>query len=76
MYNEINDALKNVRGYKIVDRIVLEPGIVLVVYENKKAILVNYTNDIYKFDKTIVNPRSWICFEYNSTSLVNGVGRK
>ncbi len=76
VYNEINDALKNVRGYKIVDRIVLEPGVVLVVYENKKAILVNYTNDIYKFDKKLVNPRSWICFKYNSANLVSGVDRK
>ncbi|MFN4224472.1 MAG: DUF5696 domain-containing protein, partial [Fervidobacterium nodosum] len=60
----------------IVDRIVLEPGVVLVVYENKKAILVNYTNDIYKFDKKLVNPRSWICFKYNSANLVSGVDRK
>lgn len=73
-YKEVSDALKNVRGAKIVDRFVIEPGIVVVSYDNGKSIVVNYTPKTYVLNEQKIKPQSWIVTNLNSINL--GVGRK
>ncbi|MGC8820781.1 MAG: DUF5696 domain-containing protein [Fervidobacterium sp.] len=72
VYNEVNSALKDIRGYAIVDRIVLEPGVVRVTYENDVSIVVNYTDESYKIDNYIVKPKSWLVIKSKRDS--NGAG--
>ena len=45
--NDITDALSSVVGQSIVDREVLEAGVVVVTYSNNVKIYVNYTNSDY-----------------------------
>lgn len=73
-YKEVSDALKNVRGAKIVDRLVIEPGIVVVSYDNGKSIVVNYTSKTYVLNEQKIKPQSWTVTNSNSINL--GVGRK
>ncbi len=46
-YHYVNDALKHVIGASIVDRDVLELGVVKITYSNDVTIYVNYSNSIY-----------------------------
>ncbi|MFN6991945.1 MAG: DUF5696 domain-containing protein [Fervidobacterium sp.] len=59
-YKEVNSALRNVRNSKITDRIVIEPGVVIVMYDNGRGIIVNYTDSSYKIYNYTVKPKSWI----------------
>ena len=43
-YNFVNDALKNVINSKIINRVVLQDGVVKISYDNNVDIIVNYLN--------------------------------
>jgi len=73
IYKEVSDALKNVRGSKIIDRFVVEPGIIVVSYNNGKSIVVNYTSKTYILNDQKIKPQSWIVT--NSNSINVGVGQ-
>ncbi|MCX7654276.1 MAG: DUF5696 domain-containing protein [Fervidobacterium sp.] len=76
VYNEVRSALKDVRGMRIVDRIVLEPGFVVVVYNNGYSILVNYTSRTYKLGHYKIKPQSWSVASLRDISGIIGVGEK
>lgn len=59
-YKEINLALRNVRNSRILDRIIIEPGVVIVVYDNGRGIIVNYKDSSYKIYDYTIKPKSWI----------------
>ncbi|UOE96815.1 DUF5696 domain-containing protein [Fervidobacterium islandicum] len=74
IYKTINSVLKYVKGSKIVDRIVLKPGVVKVVYDNGYEIYVNYTKEIYKDGSVTVPAESPKVVK--SINSANGVGSK
>jgi len=53
-YNYINNALKHVNGEIIVDRVVLNPGVVKVTYSNDVVIYVNYSSYDYLVDELTI----------------------
>lgn len=54
IYGEVNDALKEVSHAKWIDRVVLENGVIMNVYDNGKVVVINYTqNDVSVFGQTI-----------------------
>lgn len=55
-YNFVNDALKNVVGDKVIDRIIPQVGIVKNVYSNGTIIYINYTNSSYRIDDEVAVP--------------------
>ena len=58
--DSINRALTDVKAQRIVDREVLETGIVKVTYENGTDIYVNYTNEEYVISSNkVVLPMSF-----------------
>jgi len=59
IYNEVNEALRNFRGYYLVNRIVLKEGVVKNTYDNEKSIIINYTNKEYKYNNIVINALSW-----------------
>ncbi|OAA31942.1 hypothetical protein AT15_03710 [Kosmotoga arenicorallina S304] len=66
IYEEMSEALSPVIGSKIVDRKVLESGVVKVDYENGNSIIVNYTDKPYLYEELIVQPQSFLNFERKS----------
>ncbi|MDR2821967.1 MAG: DUF5696 domain-containing protein [Acholeplasmatales bacterium] len=46
-YKYVSNALSAVRGHNITQRIVLDYGVTLTVYDNNKYIIVNYSNNDY-----------------------------
>lgn len=72
IYLEMKEALDPVIGWRIVDREVLEAGIVRVDYENGRSIAVNYTETRYESEGIDIAPRSWKSFERDNADY--GVG--
>ena len=55
IFEQINDitlALRNIQSQEIVDRIVVETGVVQVIYGNGLSIYVNYTDTDYTIPGT------------------------
>ncbi len=48
-YSFVNEPLKEVRNAYLVNRIVLDSGVVLNEYSNGVKIIVNYTNENYSY---------------------------
>lgn len=59
-YQYINNALKEVIGEEIINREIVEEGISVISYSNGKKIIVNYTNDSYTYQGTLVNARDYM----------------
>jgi hypothetical protein len=58
IYREVNDALKQVTHAKWIDRIVLENGVIMNVYDNNMAVIINYTESNINVMNTSVNAQS------------------
>jgi hypothetical protein len=58
IYREVNDALKQVTHAKWIDRIVLENGVIMNVYDNNMAVIINYTESNVNVMNTTVNAQS------------------
>lgn len=58
-YNFINSALKNVEGQTIIDRNILEDGIVETVYSNNTRILVNYNESAYEYNGVLIDGKDF-----------------
>jgi len=71
IYATINSALKYVRGAKIVERIVIKPGLVKVSYDNNYSIIVNYTKSAQSLGNFVVQPES-----FKVVYSKNGAGEK
>ena len=53
MFEQINDisiALKDIKGEQIVDRNIIEAGVIEVVYDNGVKVYVNYTDQPYTYN--------------------------
>ncbi|TYB94358.1 MAG: hypothetical protein FXF54_05840 [Kosmotoga sp.] len=72
IYQEMSETLKPVFNSKIVDRTVLEPGIVRVDYENGRSIIVNYTQNSYIYDDIFLQPQS--CKNIDNKNMDSGDG--
>ena len=57
VYQEVNNALKDVEGSRMTDHKAIDKGIVETVYENGVHIYVNYTDADYTTDAGIVIPK-------------------
>jgi len=62
IYTTVNGALSQVADTKWTDREVLDNGIVLNTYENGIEILINYTDNPYKYRDEEVEPLSYHVF--------------
>lgn len=58
-YNYINGALKYVDGEAIINREVLDLGIVRVTYANNVEIYINYTSSAYTYNSITINPMDY-----------------
>lgn len=56
-YSFINEPLKEVRNASLVNRVVLDNGVVLNEYSNGVKIIVNYTNDDYNYNSYTVGAK-------------------
>ncbi len=56
-YSFINEPLKEVRNESLVNRVVLDNGVVLNEYSNGVKIIVNYTNDDYNYNSYTVGAK-------------------
>ncbi|MBZ4665289.1 DUF5696 domain-containing protein [Mahella sp.] len=63
IYDEINGALKYVKGETIEDREVLENQIVKVTYSNGVAIIVNYSDTAYTYGDQSVPAKGYLIRE-------------
>jgi hypothetical protein len=52
-YDYVNEALKTMINASIIDREVLEEGVIKVSYDNNHFIVVNYTNSNYQLSSSI-----------------------
>ncbi|MCU9612677.1 DUF5696 domain-containing protein [Caldibacillus lycopersici] len=59
-YASVKNALESVEGATIVDRKILEAGIVEVLYSNGKSIIVNYNNEEYVYNEVHVPEKSYV----------------
>lgn len=59
-YEWINDALSQVQGQQVVSRFVPDQGIVVVEYTNGVEILINYTNEPYLYDGSIIQALNYV----------------
>jgi hypothetical protein len=62
-YQWLNQILGPVKGQTIVDRQVLEEGVVAITYSNGKQILVNYTDAPFVNDDLVVNRKDAVIRE-------------
>jgi hypothetical protein len=62
-YQWLNQILGPVKGQTIVDRQVLEEGVVATTYSNGKQILVNYTDEPFVNDDIVVNRKDAVIRE-------------
>jgi len=54
IYGGVNEALKDVTHAKWIDRVVIENGVIMNVYDNGKVVVINYTqNDVVVFGNTV-----------------------
>lgn len=60
IYNKVNDALKNVKGAKIVNHYYITNGVVAIEYSNNKTIYVNYNNNLFSNGKINLEPYSYL----------------
>ncbi len=74
IYQEMSEALNPVVNSKIIDRTVLEPGIVKVDYENGRSIMVNYTQNPYIYGDMLLQPQSYRNFD--SKNIDSGDGNQ
>ena len=58
-YKEISAVLNQVKGSTITDRIIPLEGISVVTYSNGKKVIVNYTNNQYTYEGTLVDAKSY-----------------
>ena len=59
-YKYINNALKEVNGESIVNKEMVIEGVSVTEYSNGKKIIVNYTNDSYNYEGTLVSSKSYL----------------
>jgi len=59
-HGTIDAALSLVSGKRIVARDVLAPGVVRVMYENRVAIIVNYTSDVFEYNGVLVQAENFM----------------
>lgn len=72
IYQEMSEALNPVLDSKIVDRKVLESGIVKVDYENNRSIIVNYTQNSFIYGDILIKPLSYRSFENKDIDFGDG----
>lgn len=64
MINVISDivtgALTSVHGENITDRNVLAPDVVLVSYSNGNQILINYSNNTFRYSSYVIEPQNYL----------------
>lgn len=58
IYQEVNQALKDVAGAQWVDRIVLQNGVIKNVYDNDMAVIINYTQNPVEVSGVIIASES------------------
>jgi hypothetical protein len=58
IYRQVNNALKYVTHAKWIDRVVLENGVIMNVYDNNMAVIINYTDSTINVMNNIVDPQS------------------
>ena len=58
-YLMISEALNQVSGATIEDRLIVVEGVSVVKYSNGKNIIVNYTNNDYTYEGNLVKARSY-----------------
>lgn len=58
VYNKVNDALKHVRHAQWIDRIVIENGVIMNVYDNDKVVVINYTQNPVTVMDTVIDSQS------------------
>ncbi|WP_113074300.1 DUF5696 domain-containing protein [Petrotoga sp. 9PW.55.5.1] len=61
-YNTVNEALSKVEGKQIMNRTVLEEGIIKVDYEGNISIILNYTSYDYFFEGQVVKSLDFLIF--------------
>jgi len=66
LYNQINGALKYVKGSAITDHRYLQPGVSLTTYDNGVKIVVNYTDASYIISGKTVGPSGYLVIEGDS----------
>jgi hypothetical protein len=61
VYSQVNEALSQVKGYQWLGRRVPQSGIIINTYgrgAERKEIIINYTQDAFTYESTIVAPLS------------------
>lgn len=61
VYSQVNAALGQVKGYRWVDRLVVQDGVIVNVYEKDgtvKKVIINYTDDPVTVDGAQTPPKS------------------
>ncbi|TYB89635.1 MAG: hypothetical protein FXF54_09495 [Kosmotoga sp.] len=72
IYQEMSEALNPVLDSKIIDRTVLEPGIVKVDYENGRSVMVNYTQNSFIYGDIFLQPLSYEGFKNKDLDFGDG----
>ena len=74
-YMFVNDALKHVQNQAIVDRTVLQTGVVKVVYENQTEIYINYLNQSVVVEGRTIEQKHFVVIQNGiDVSTVKGGG--
>jgi hypothetical protein len=63
VYETVSPVLSLVKGREWIDRRVLENGIILNTYDNDMRILINYTDDPYTYEDTVIAGKSAAIFK-------------
>lgn len=58
-YKMISEVLNQVKGATIINRMIPSEGISIVVYSNGKKVMVNYTNEAFSYEGTLVEAKSY-----------------
>lgn len=58
-YNEVNKALNDVKNADLVNREQLQDGVYKDTYSNGVSIIINYSNEAYKYNDTTVDAQSY-----------------
>lgn len=58
VHNRVNQVLRHVRHAQWIDRIVIENGVIMNVYDNNRVVVINYTRDPVTVKGTLVHPES------------------
>ena len=59
-YNFVNGALKDVYNASIINREVLEDGVIKVTYDNDYQVYINYTSNDFSIDGQILRAKDYV----------------